>query len=144
MKTFYTFILLLISSIVFSQDAKSHDQLKALKIAHLATELNLNSSEAEKFWPLYNVYDQKMYDLRHNEVSKFIQKTEINKIKEMSEIDANRSLKDMINFEAEYFSVRKQFIQDAQKILSAKKIILLKKAEDDFNRKLLKEYKKRK
>lgn len=144
MKTFYTFILLLISSIVFSQDAKSHDQIKALKIAHLATELNLNSSEAEKFWPLYNVYDQKMYDLRHNEVSKFIQKTEINKIKEMSEIDANRSLKDMINFGAEYFSVRKQFIQDAQKILSAKKIILLKKAEDDFNRKLLKQYKKRK
>ena len=144
MKTFYTFVLLLISSLVFAQDAKSHDQIKALKIAHLATELNLNSSEAEKFWPLYNVYDQKMYELRHNEVSKFIQKTEINKITEMSESDANRCLKDMINFEAEYFSVRKQFILDAQKVMSAKKIILLKKAEDDFNRKLLKQYKKKK
>lgn len=144
MKTFYTFVLLLISSLVFAQDVKSHDQIKALKIAHLATELNLNSSEAEKFWPLYNVYDQKMYELRHNEVSKFIQKTEINKITEMSESDANRCLKDMINFEAEYFSVRKQFILDAQKVMSAKKIILLKKAEDDFNRKLLKQYKKKK
>lgn len=145
MKTIH-FLLgcLLFSVVALAQDQKSHEQIKSLKLAHLASELNLTSQESEKFWPLYTAYDNKIYDLRHNDVARFIHKTDNDVIKKMSEEDAKKALENIITYEDDYFAIRKKFNEDAQKILSYKKIILLKKAEDDFNRKLLKQYKKKK
>jgi hypothetical protein len=37
------------------------------------------------------------------------------------------------------FALRKKFIKELQSVLPAKKIIRLKKAEDDFNRQLLRQ-----
>lgn len=135
---------LFVANFALAQNQKSHEQIKSLKIAHLASELNLSSQEADKFWPLYTTYDNKIFDLRHNEVARFIHKKDIEEIQKMSEEDSKKALANIIDYEQEYFSVRKKFNEDAQKILSNKKIILLKKAEDDFNRKLLKQYKKKK
>ena len=39
--------------------------------------------------------------------------------------------------------LKKKFMIDLQKVLPAKKIILLKKTEDEFNRKLLREFRDR-
>lgn len=145
MKNIFVFwCLVLGTTLGYAQDHKSHDQIRSLKIAHLTSELELTPAEAEKFWPLYHSYDQKMYELRHNETTKLIRKTEASEIEKMSEKEAEKALNDMIKFEAEYFAVRKQFILDVQKIISAQKIIKLKKAEDDFNKKLLKQYRKKK
>ncbi|SFJ21400.1 hypothetical protein [Myroides guanonis] len=143
-KIAYLLCSILISSFALAQDHKSHEQIKSLKIAHLASELDLTTQEADKFWPVYTTYDNKMYDLRHNDEARFIHKTDIEDIKKMSEEDAKKALANIKKYEEEYFSIRKKFNEDAQKILSNKKIILLKKAEDDFNRKLLKQYKKKK
>lgn len=145
MKNIFVFwYLVLGTTFGYAQDHKSHDQIRSLKIAHLTSELELTPAEAEKFWPLYHAYDQKMYELRHNETTKLIRKTEASEIEKMSEKEAEKALNDMIKFETEYFAVRKQFILDVQKIISAQKIIKLKKAEDDFNKKLLKQYRKKK
>ena len=41
--------------------------------------------------------------------------------------------------EEDLFNLKKKFIKDLQGVISAKKIIKLKKAEEDFNRELLKQ-----
>ena len=52
------FALLLFSTFsTFAQSEKmkeKRDQIKAMKVAFITTELDLNSAEAEKFWPVYN------------------------------------------------------------------------------------------
>jgi hypothetical protein len=140
------FLLLLIFLCIssFSQAQQSSDQIKSLKIAHLSSVLNLTSEEAEKFWPIYNTYDNKLSKLRHSEVIHYIKSNETQDIEGLTEKQATEKVQALLTFEEEYCSLRSQFILDSKKILSNKKILLLKKAEDDFNRKLLKKYKDKK
>jgi hypothetical protein len=46
----------------------------------------------------------------------------------------------MENTEDELYQLRKKFIANLKGVLPSVKIIQLKKAEDDFNRKLLQQY----
>ncbi|MBB1149433.1 MULTISPECIES: hypothetical protein [unclassified Myroides] len=141
MKRFLLLLILLsFSSISFAQQHSS-DQIKSLKIAHITSVLNLTTEEAEKFWPLYNTYDSKISKLRHSAVIHYLKSNETQDIENLTEKQATEKVQAIETFEEDYCSVRKQFIVDCKKILSNKKILLLKKAEDDFNRKLLKKYK---
>jgi hypothetical protein len=49
----------------------------------------------------------------------------------------------MENTEDELYQLRKKFIQDIKSILPASKILKLKKAEENFNKKLLNEIRNR-
>ena len=60
-------------------------------------------------------------------------------VEKLSEKEANSLLAQMETIEESLFALRKKFIKDLQGILPARKIIILKKAEDDFNRQLLKQ-----
>lgn len=145
MKPFITLCLLYFFSLqIVAQDRGNHDQINALKIAHLSSELNLTTKEAEKFWPLYTTYSEKMHALRNNPMARYIRNTDMETIEKLQEKEAAEALKKIINYESEYFSLRTGFLEDVQKVLSAKKIIQLNKAEDDFNRKLLKQYRDKK
>ncbi|MHC5362024.1 hypothetical protein [Myroides sp. LJL110] len=127
---------------VFAQNKS--DQIRSLKIAHLSSVLNLSTTEAEKFWPIYNTYDQKIHELRHNDIVRYIKHSDLSELEALSEAQASVKVQELIDFDESYFTLRKNFIKDAQKILSNKKILILKKAEDDFNRKLLKKYREKK
>lgn len=140
---FYLFILFGCSLLSHAQHGDS-DKIKSLKVAHLTTVLNLTTEEAEKFWPIFNTYDNQLSKLRHSEIIKYTKSTEIEDIERLSEKQAKEKVQDLLDFEEEYCALRNKFIQDCKNILSNKKILLLKKAEDDFNRKLLKKYKEKK
>jgi len=140
---FYLFILFGCSLLSYAQHGDA-DKIKSLKIAHLTTVLNLTTEEAEKFWPIYNTYDNKLSKLRHSEVIHYIKSNETQDIEGLTEKQATEKVQALLTFEEDYCSLRNQFILDSKKILSNKKILLLKKAEDDFNRKLLKKYKDKK
>ncbi|WP_353163126.1 hypothetical protein [Myroides odoratus] len=140
---FYLFILFGCSLLSHAQHGDA-DKIKSLKIAHLTTVLNLTTEEAEKFWPIYNTYDNKLSKLRHSEVIHYIKSNETQDIEGLTEKQATEKVQALLTFEEDYCSLRNQFILDSKKILSNKKILLLKKAEDDFNRKLLKKYKDKK
>ncbi|MBB1139684.1 hypothetical protein H4K33_09315 [Myroides sp. WP-1] len=140
----YLLLLFLLSASFFGYAQHSSDQIKSLKIAHISSVLNLTSEEAEKFWPIYNTYDNKLSKLRHSEVIHYIKSHETQDIEKLTEKQATEKVQDLVSFEEEYYTLRNQFIIDCKKILSNKKILLLKKAEDEFNRKLLKKYKDKK
>ena len=140
---FYLFILFGCSLLSYAQHGDA-DKIKSLKIAHLTTVLNLTTEEAEKFWPIYNTYDNKLSKLRHSEVIHYIKSNETQDIEGLTEKQATEKVQALLTFEEDYCSLRNQFILDSKKILSNKKILVLKKAEDDFNRKLLKKYKDKK
>ena len=57
-----TTLLLLFSLMGFTQDDPSKkEKIKALKTAFITTELDLTSAEAEKFWPIYNAFEEKQF-----------------------------------------------------------------------------------
>lgn len=116
------------------------EQIKGLKVAFFTAELNLSSQEAEKFWPIYNAYDNKQFEIRHQKMRAFKGKLGDNALSNMSEKDASALLTQMEAADRELFFLREKLSKNLRSVLPAVKILKLKKAEDDFYRKLLQQY----
>ena len=134
------FILILSMSLnIFSQDNDRRERIKALKVAYLTEQLELTKIEAEKFWPIYNAFE-KEEDMQR----RLGREKRKNLSDDITESEAKSMLNDMIAYESERQKQKVDFIENLIKILPAKKIIKLKVAEDEFNKKMFDEYKKRK
>ena len=143
-KIIYPIVFLLISTLSFSQGFKEKkEKVKALKVAYITEQLDLTKEEAQKFWPIYNAFDDKQAELRHEKMRAILDRFEPGNVDKLSEKEASTLLTQMEAVEESLFTLRKKFIKDLQGVLSAKKIVKLKKAEEDFNRTLLKQMKER-
>lgn len=126
----------------FSQQnfKEKREQIKAMKVAFITTELSLTTDEATKFWPLYNEFDNKQHEIRSQKMKNFMKRSDDGTLDNMSEKEASALLSQMENTEEELFLLRKKFVANLKGVISSIKIIKLKKAEDNFNRKLLQQY----
>lgn len=144
MKTNKTILILLflLSIPTFAQQEMNEkkEQIRTLKVGFITNELSLTTDEAAKFWPIYNAFDDKQFELRHQKMKAFKARMDDETLDKMTEKEAISLLAQMESTENELFQLRKKFISNLRSILPATKIIKLKKAEDDFNRKLLQQY----
>lgn len=145
-KKLYPILFLLLSFTFYAQGDKDkfkekREQIKAMKVAFLTSKLNLTSSEAEKFWPLYNTFDDKQLELRHRKMRDYFKKIKDIGLDKLSEKEAAALLNQIEDNEEDLFNLRKKFVISLKEILPSVKIIKLKKAEEDFSRKLLQQYK---
>jgi hypothetical protein len=136
-----TFILLITN--VFSQNKEKNIQkIKQLRIAFISQKLDLTTAEAEKFWPVFNTFDDKQTELRKQK------KIIMNKISDdkiaISESEMTKILSDSENNESALQNNRKQFVKELQGVIPVKKILLLKQLEEEFKSQLLKQFKNRK
>ncbi|TDY11868.1 Spy/CpxP family protein refolding chaperone [Meridianimaribacter flavus] len=123
----------------FSQShEEKKERINALKIAFITEHLNLTESEAQKFWPIYNAYELEEDMLRELSREK---KRKINN--DISEAEAKAILDDLIKLENEKHNLRTDFFDSLRKVISSKKILQLKTAEENFKRKMFEEFKKR-
>ena len=133
-------LLILLCLFAFKSNAQKDskkDHIKSLKIAFLTDNLELSSQEAEKFWPIYNAYFEEMHKVKYLEYKKIKHQLKEEGFENLSEEEAKVLLKKLEEIEKNEFELNKKFVANLETVLSAKKIILLKKLEDDFNRKLL-------
>ena len=119
---------------------QKREQIKALKIAYITDELKLTPEEASKFWPLFNAYEEKQKNFRKERIRSFMDQSGTDAIDKMTEKEAVTILNDIENSEEEAFQNRKKFINSLKPILPTTKILKLKKAEEGFNKKLLKQF----
>lgn len=135
-------LFIIMSSLIFAQPRfqQKKEQIKALKIAYITDELQLTPEESAKFWPLYNTYDDKQKELRQEKLKSYMNRLNNGDIDKMSDKEATVFLNQMETTEDEVYQSRKKFIASLKGVISPVKIIKLKKAEEEFNRKLLKQY----
>ena len=139
-------LLLLVTSVTFAQKRDKeewHKKIDALKTAHITEALQLSSAEAEKFWPVYNVYDEKMHHLHKTKKKEIYSKLK-DGVDSMNDSEANTLIDKDLQLEQKELQYRKELVAQLKKIISPGKIIKLKKAEDDFTKELLKRYRQRK
>lgn len=140
MKNYYILIIFFLSStLIQAQRPDKRAELKALKIGYLTKQLELTSSEAEVFWPIYNEFDKKMFELRQQ---KILKSRNLN-IESLSDEEAIKLIDSMKESEKNKFEYENQLIEDLMKILPPKKIILLKKSEIEFGKQVLEQYKQK-
>jgi hypothetical protein len=135
--------LLLVSTLTFYGQESKKEKIKALKIAYITKDLNLSSAEAEKFWPVYNTFDEKQFDLRMVKMRKIRRELKNQPLDAISDTQANILVNQIDQLEDEIHQNRRNLTVELRKIISPVKILKLKQAEDDFNKTLLKQYRKR-
>ncbi|WP_394971368.1 hypothetical protein [uncultured Croceitalea sp.] len=118
------------------------ERIKTLKIAFLTERLSLNSKEAEVFWPIYNQHEAKLGELRKKE-RKLIQNSNWDFTNGGNEKELKEYLKIQLQYRDEKHELETGLINQIMEKLSPKKAILLIKAEEDFKKRLLKQYRKR-
>lgn len=142
-----TLCLLLLSIFSFAQTQGSRikkDKIRALKVSYITTELNLSPDEAAKFWPVYNTFEDKQMEIRKQKMKSYKGRKEENSLDNISEKEASSLLSQMESTDDDMYQLRKKFISNLKDIIPAVKILKLKKAEDEFSRKLLQQYRDKK
>ncbi len=146
MKKIVLFVLFMsatFSSVHAQQD--KHEKIRAFKTAYLTEQLSLTSSEAEKFWPVYNEYENKMKALKGDSYK--VTRGNIEKqggIDALDEKAAREYMKKILENEQQMTLMKIEMYNRLKPILSSKKILKLYQAEHDFNRRLLDEYRGKK
>ena len=134
-------LLLLFTLTGFSQNKdEKREQIKALKVSFLTSELNLTAEESEKFWPIYNAFEEKQYQIRCNRMKPVIKKLHQSDDK-ISEKEAAGYLSQLEDADEELFMLHKKLVADLKPVIGSLKVLKLKKAEEDFKSKLLQKYK---
>ena len=136
-KIFLLFSICLLSLTAKAQD-RNKEQIKALKVAYITQEMNMNKDIAEKFWPIYNNYECLQMDLHKRE------HRDIDNISNLSEVEADKRLEEFVNIEKQEYINKRKLYDELKQIFSAKEIVQLHQLEADFNKKLWEEYRNRK
>lgn len=124
--------------------AQNNPRIKALKTAFITNSLDLSSKEAQQFWPIYNKYERTIH------LEKTIKMRQLAKeakdkggIDQLSDKEANIILNELIEIDFKVANAKKDLHNSLIGIIPPKKIIKLFKAEQDFNKELLKRLKNR-
>ena len=115
---------------------KNPEKLKALKVGYLTDALELTPNEAEEFWPVYNQFDSERRTLR----------TEMRpgkRIEDMSEKEAEDLLERTALMKERMHDIDVRMDKALSGILSAKKLLRLKAAEKNFQKKMVDKMKKK-
>lgn len=143
-------IVLLISTGLFAQRSNgngqgpNHEKIKTLKIAHITEALDLTSSEAEKFWPIYNQFDDAMMSLRQNQRMNSNSGKRKGKIDELTDKEANELIEKMLEMKTTELEYRKDLVANLKGVLPPNKILKLQQAERTFKEKLLRQLREKK
>jgi hypothetical protein len=104
-------------------DQKNAGRLQAYKIAFLTKKLNLSPEEAQRFWPIYNKYEDELraarIENRQNQTSEIVREEKI-------------------------LNIRKKYNGEFTKALSTEKVNTLFRSEKEFGNIVQKEFLERK
>jgi hypothetical protein len=145
MKPIITLFVVLLSFSALAQAPdrmRNQKRIKALKIAFITDRLDLSEKEAEKFWPIYNKFNEAESKLKFIDLRQLKSKAR-NSFDSLTDAEASKMLEEIMAIEDELHKMRIQYMSELKTILPAKKIMLLKAVEDEFNRKMFEEFKKR-
>ena len=140
-------IVLLTANFTFAQNERfknKKDQIKTLKIGYITNELDLTADEAVKFWPLFNAFEDRQQEIRQQKLKNYLTRLDNETISDLSEKEAQTLLNQIETAEEDLFQLRKKFIVSLKNVLPAIKILKLKKAETQFSKRLLQQYRNHK
>ncbi|MBP6623914.1 MAG: hypothetical protein KA198_02005 [Chitinophagaceae bacterium] len=128
-KLLYTLFLILgIGYSTFAQQGNKGEKIESLKIAFIAGKLNLDPKTAEKFWPLYNQYDNEMHGL-------------MQEFKAAKHSD-DQQVEDMLDQQQKALDLKRKYTAIFLKVISNEQVSQLFRAEKEFRQMVLKRAKR--
>ncbi len=129
-------LILLIGITTFSSYAQrgprkvDREKLEAARVAFITTRLDLNTEQAQLFWPIFNEFDKERRETLR-ELSKLSRDSE-----SLSDAEAKERIEKRFTLQAEMIDQEKAFVNKAAEVLSYQQILLLNDINKDFTRNL--------
>lgn len=134
MKKTHSLILILFlfaTQISFAQRPEQRidpERLQAARIAFITSRIQLKPEQAEKFWPIFNQFQEK----RETTMK---QLGELNRgVSDVSEEEAKSRIQRKFQLQEKLISDEKVFVTEVSKVLSQKQILTLHAIGRDFTR----------
>jgi len=116
------------------------EKIRTEKISFFTSKLDLTPVEAQAFWPVYNEYEKKRFELQR-QIHQF-ERMPDETITNLSETEIEKMTNNYIDsFEKEALLL-KEYNKQFQKILPKKKVLMMYRTENEFRSHLIREYKK--
>jgi len=114
------------------------EKMKAEKVAFLTTQLALTSAEAEKFWPIYNEMEKQRWDAQkaRRELENKVSEAE----ESLSENEVIKLTREFAGSMAKEGALMSGYNEKLLKVIPAKKVLKLYKAENEFRMNMIRKY----
>ena len=115
------------------------ERLNAYKIAFFTKSLNLTSLEAEKFWPVYNEFQNRRTEIQQQrqQLNRRINQTGMT----MSDSERSEAGDNLIGLEVNEANLSLEYHKKFKEILPPAKVLRLYQAENQYRQQLLNELK---
>lgn len=116
--------------------ADAEARIENARIAYITRELALTPEQGQRFWPIYNEYSTKRRELRksHDQLRRGASAT-------MTEEQARDNLKKIVALSKSEVDMTEDYFGKFQKVVSARQVAQLYKAEREFGRVMMRELK---
>jgi hypothetical protein len=132
-------------SVIVAQERKGpspemFEKIKAEKVSFFTGKLDLTAAEAQAFWPVYNEFEKKRFEIqRQKHDFERMPDEEFNKL---SEVEIEKMTINYIgSFEKEALLL-KEYNKQFLKILPNKKVLMMYRTENEFRSHLIREYRR--
>lgn len=103
---------------------RNFEAIESEKIAYITKELKLTPAEAQRFFPIYNKYNEEMWDLKRA------------KRGQSRSNSFNGGKRDVIAFDAKEVEIKKKYRSDFSKVIGQSRASQFFQVIEDFNDKL--------
>jgi hypothetical protein len=120
-------------NMAFAQNEEALKKIEAARIGLITERLGLTAEQAEKFWPLYNEYTEKVKEFRRELVTarQGVDLSTATEAEKRMLIEKGLKLKEMES------TIERDYSERLLRVISSQQMLGLKKAEDDFREMLL-------
>jgi hypothetical protein len=149
MKNWMTLGLGLIAiTTAFAQPDKRHnmskDEMQAKKVSFIANELELNTEEAQKFWPVYNEYQAEIEVIRKEQMDNFRLVMDARKSgTTLSDTEIEKMMTARFANQGKMLEIEKKYYERFKKVLPMEKVARFYAAEERFKVEMLRELRDR-
>jgi predicted transcriptional regulator len=144
MKRIITILLLLLSVYTFAQDKEKRvERIKALRVAFISDRLDLSPEEAQNFWPIFNQFDERQFEL-HKQKRHLMHKLRPENASGLSDKETAILMEQDDKLETDIQDNRRKLAKDLQGVIPNQKILMLRQLEAEFKEKLLEQMKNHK
>jgi len=103
------------------------ERFKSEKIAFITDKMDLTVDEAQKFWPIYNEYQDKRDELIKSKRFEYGRNNQ-----DMSSEDLEKMVDDRIEQELKLAEMKLDFHKEIKKVIPIEKVVRLYRAENEF------------
>ena len=142
MKTFTKYICVMVfwlfAITAIAQPGTKREKIEALRVSFISQKVNFTTAEAQNFWPLYNEYNDKLDAVRRTFRQQYGKNANV---EFTTDKEAEAYLMAELNLKQKEYELYKEYFEKFKKVLPIKKVALLRKAEEEFKKEIIKNIK---